>query len=93
MAMTRQQMIRRWMYLRGLTYQDFADRLGVSTAGAYLMLHRDIIPQHRYESLRALGVPKKLLPAPRPVKRGFPCDEATKQKDASHATLAEKVAS
>ena len=92
MAMTRQQMIRRWMELRGLTYRDFAERLGVSTAGAYLLLHRDIIPQQRYESLRALGVPVKLLPAPRP-KKGFPCDEPTKQKDASHATLAEKVAS
>lgn len=93
MAMTRQQMIRRWMDLRGLTYRDFAERLGISVAGAYLMLRRDIIPQHRYDSLRALGVPLKLLPAPRPVKRGFPCDEPTKQKDASHATPAEKVAS
>lgn len=96
MAMSRKEMLRRWMLEWNLTYSDFAKRLGVSVSGAFHLLNRDSIPKERHAALLALGVPEALLPpaTKKKVRKGiFPCDLPNRGEGASHAILAENVAS
>ena len=89
MAMSRKEMLRRWMLEWDLTYSDFAKRLGVSVSGAFHLLNRDA-------ALLALGVPENLLPpvTEKKVRKAiFPCDQPSGVESASHAILAENVAS
>ena len=53
MAMSRKEMLRRWMLEWDLTYSDFAKRLGVSVSGAFHLLNRDSIPKERHAALLA----------------------------------------
>lgn len=69
MAMSRKEMLRRWMHEWNLTYSDFAKRLGVSVSGAFHLLNRESIPRERHAALLALGVPEDLLP-PRDGEKG-----------------------
>ena len=96
MAMSRKEMLRRWMLEWDLTYSDFAKRLGVSVSGAFHLLNRDSIPKERHTALLALGVPEALLPpaTKKKVRMGiFPCDLPNRGEGASHAILEENVAS
>ena len=96
MAMSRKEMLRRWMLEWDLTYSDFAKRLVVSVSGAFDLLTRDSIPKERHAALLALGVPEALLPpaTKKKVRKGiFPCDLPNRGEGASHAILAENVAS
>lgn len=96
MAMSRKEMLRRWMLEWGLTYSDFAERLGVSLSGAFHLLNRESIPRERRAALLALGVPEALLPpaTKKKVRKGiFPCDLPNRGEGASHAILEENVAS
>lgn len=96
MAMSRKNELRHWMDARNLTYGDFAERLGVSVSGAFYLLNRDSIPRERHAALLALGVPENLLPpvTEKKVRKAiFPCDQPSGVESASHAILAENVAS
>ena len=96
MAMSRKEMLRRWMLEWDLTYSDFAKRLGVSVSGAFHLLNRYSIPKERHTALLALGVPEALLPpaTKKKVRKGiFPCDLPNRGEGASHAILEENVAS
>ena len=96
MAMSRKEMLRRWMLEWDLTYSDPAKRLGVSVSGALHQLNRDSIPKERHTALLALGVPEALLPpaTKKKVRKGiFPCDLPNRGEGASHAILEENVAS
>lgn len=96
MAMSRKNELRHWMDARNLTYGDFAERLGVSVSGAFYLLNRESIPKERHAALLALGVPEALLPpvTEKKVRKGiFPCDLPNRGEGASHAILAENVAS
>lgn len=94
MAMSRREVLRRWMIANDLTYRDFAERLGLSVPGVFHLLNRDVIPKERHEALLALGVPMRLLPAAREQKKRavFPCDKPGWKGPASHAIPEEKVA-
>ena len=96
MAMSRKNMLRRWMFEWDLTYSDFAERLGMSVSGAFHLLNRESIPRERHAALLALGVPEALLPpvTEKKVRKAiFPCDQPSGVESASHAILAENVAS
>lgn len=96
MAMSRKNMLRRWMFEWDLTYSDFAERLGMSVSGAFHLLNRESIPRERHAALLALGVPEALLPpaTKKKVRKGiFPCDLPNRGEGASHAILEENVAS
>ena len=65
MAMSRKEMLRRWMLEWDLTYSDFAKRLGVSVSGAFHLLNRDSIPKERHAALLAWEFRKPFCLPPR----------------------------
>lgn len=95
MAMSRKELVRRWMRKHGLSYADFAERLGVSQTSAFYLLNKDSIPEARRAALLALGVPEKLLPEATPRRRKkavFPCDKPDWKGPRSHAIPQERSA-
>lgn len=98
MAMSRKELVRRWMRKHELSYADFAERLGISQGNAYNILNNDTIPAARRDALLALGVPEKLLPGITQKRKRrkktavFPCDKPDWKGPKCHAILTEKSA-
>jgi hypothetical protein len=67
----RQANLKGWLAERGLSVAELGRRLGVTAAGAHLMIHGETVHPYRHAQLLELGIPETLLPAPLLRKGGF----------------------
>lgn len=74
----RYKRLRRWMSDRDITFRAIGEQLGMSAAGARILLIKETIWKNgHYATLLRLGFPKDLLPSPCEMRYGhrrkIPC--------------------
>lgn len=67
----RYKRLRRWMSDRDITFRAIGEQLGMSAAGARILLVKETIWKNgHYATLLRLGFPKDLLPSPCEMRYG-----------------------
>lgn len=69
-TLSRQALLRGWMYDRNITYAELGTMLGITGDGLAKLVKQATIPTRHFEILVAQGVPPALLPEARDLKTG-----------------------
>ena len=66
----RQEGFLAWLLESGLTLEKLGEKMNVGKSSVSRMYRRNVLAQHRWDQLRAQGVPAHLLPEPGFLKPG-----------------------
>lgn len=69
-TLTRQELLRIWLYRRGITKTQIAKAIGVTIMAVTHWFESERIPTRRHSQLVDLGIPPELLPVAEDLPRG-----------------------